>query len=122
MRDTTLFNDNWLFFLGDGRYEGCGALEDDFREVTLPHDWAMDYPLLEDAPTGGGGGFGASGIGWYRKHVDMKKPAESEKVELYFEGIYMDSSVYVLRKFSSDMPIVRSMYPQKCFIANLSFI
>ncbi len=95
MRDTTLFNDNWLFFLGDGRYEGCGALEDDFREVTLPHDWAMDYPLLEDAPTGGGGGFGASGIGWYRKHVDMKKPAESEKVELYFEGIYMDSSVYV---------------------------
>ena len=55
----------------------------------------MAYAPQENETTGGGGGYAKSGIGWYRKHFTMERPTEKEKIYLYFEGIYMDSTVYV---------------------------
>ena len=40
-------------------------------------------------------GYGKSGIGWYRKHFTLENMEEGEKVYLYFEGVYMDSTVYI---------------------------
>ncbi|MCR4589125.1 MAG: beta-galactosidase, partial [Lachnospiraceae bacterium] len=97
MRISSKINKDWLFALGDkGEYAGAEAAETDFRPINVPHDWSNEYPLEEDAPTGGGGGYGKAGIGWYRKHLQLEQLNTSEeKVFLYFEGVYMDSTVYV---------------------------
>ena len=96
MRTTTKINRDWKFILDDcALYAEISCPEDDFRSLKLPHDWSIEYPLDEKAKTGGGGGYVVSGIGWYRKHlmIDCIKP--DEKLYLYFEGIYMDSDIYV---------------------------
>lgn len=97
MRITEKINRDWLFTLGDNsEYANEETEEKDFRSIQVPHDWSNDYPLEEDAPTGGGGGYGRAGIGWYRKHLDLNVPQNSEeKFFIYFEGIYMDSTVYI---------------------------
>ena len=97
MRTTEKINRDWLFALGDkGEYAKEGTSETDFRPIQLPHDWSNDYPLEEDAPTGGGGGYGRAEIGWYRKHLSLNVPQGlEEKFFIYFEGVYMDSTVYI---------------------------
>ena len=96
MREKICINPDWLFCLGDDlAYAHKSTDEKDFRPVILPHDWSTDYPVEEDAPTGGGGGFARAGIGWYRKHLVIRDPKEAEVWEILFEGVYMDSTVYV---------------------------
>lgn len=95
MRKTVCFNRNWCFILEDDRaFSGENADESGFRKVELPHDWSVDYPPEKEEKTGGGGGYGKSGIGWYRKHFTVDEIGD-RKFYLYFEGIYMDSTVYV---------------------------
>lgn len=56
----------------------------EFEEVDLPHDWLIydTQNLYEDS------------TGWYLKKFDMDVNSK-EKYFLYFEGIYMDSTIYV---------------------------
>ena len=96
MRKTINFNKNWRFILEDREcFSRTDADESAFRTLNLPHDWSVDYAPEEKEKTGGGGGYGKSGIGWYRKHFTLENISEGEKLYLYFEGIYMDSTVYV---------------------------
>ena len=96
MRKSINFNKNWRFILEDKEnFSRPDADESAFRTLNLPHDWSVDYAPEENEKTGGGGGYGKSGIGWYRKHFTLENIVEGEKFYLYFEGIYMDSTVYV---------------------------
>ena len=96
MRQTINFNKDWVFILEDNRaFADVAADESGFRSLELPHDWSVDYAPDKDEKTGGGGGYGKSGIGWYRKHFTLDAVCPKEKVYLYFEGVYMDSTVYV---------------------------
>ncbi len=82
---TWLFSDGWQFLLLDTE----SALEDaqerqaDFCPVRIPHDWLIgdSTRLYED------------GKGWYRK--DFFWEEEGKRAFLIFEGVYMDSEVYV---------------------------
>lgn len=95
MRTTEKLNRNWLFLLGDSPdYAKEKTDESDFRKITVPHDWSNDYPPDESALTGGGGGYVQGGVGWYRTHVNIQT-SPGEKYFFYFEGIYMDSTVYL---------------------------
>lgn len=99
MRKTINFNKNWRFILDDKEhFSQPDADESAFRMLNLPHDWSVDYAPEEKEKTGGGGGYGKSGIGWYRKRFTLENIAEGEKFYLYFEGVYMDSTVYVTEK------------------------
>lgn len=96
MREEVSFNRDWTFKLGDDvRYSEPECDAEGWRKLQLPHDWSTECELREDAPTGGGGGFAAAGIGWYRKHFVWERPSEQEQVYLLFEGVYMDSTVYL---------------------------
>ena len=88
MREMINFNKNWYFILEDNCEFAKEAInEDAFRKLNLPHDWSVDYEPDKDEKTGGGGGYGKSGIAWYRKHFALKNFGEHEKIYLYFEGI-----------------------------------
>lgn len=91
------FNDSWKFYLGDDSLASAKNFVDaKWRTLSLPHDWSIEQKIDKNAPAGNDGGYYPTGIGWYRKN--FKLPAsyhKGDKVQLYFEGVYMNSSVYV---------------------------
>ncbi len=91
MREQKLFNSNWQFVLSDEEPNENA----EWRVVTLPHDWSMDYDLSETAMTGGGGGYAQAGIGWYRKEFYVGELISTQKMSLLFEGVYMNTTVYL---------------------------
>ena len=91
-----LFNDSWRFHLGDITGAQNEVFDDGtWRELTLPHDWSIEGCFDKDAPAGNDGGYLPTGIGWYRKTFELPRAIEGRKYQLYFEGIYMNSEVYV---------------------------
>ena len=56
-RETESFNSGWRFFLGDTP-EASNRFFDDsgWRELELPHDWAIEGDFSKDHPSGSGGG------------------------------------------------------------------
>ena len=81
-----LFNDGFCFLktpVGT-TYQQVIEREDEFHRVDIPHDWLIydSDKLYED------------GIGWYKKQFYWTEP-EAKRAFLTFEGIYMDSTVYV---------------------------
>ncbi|GHV07252.1 beta-galactosidase [Spirochaetia bacterium] len=90
------FNDGWNFFLGDDPWFAETGFDDrDWKPLVLPHDWGVDYPVSQTAPTGGGGGYAVTGIGWYRKHFTAPKPEPGRRLIIQFDGVFMDSTVFL---------------------------
>lgn len=96
LRKRINFNHDWLFSPGD-HARGADPLLDDgaWRRLDVPHDWSTEYPPDEKNPTGAGGGYVRAGVGWYRKHFDYAGEMRDRRVSLMFDGIYMDSAVYL---------------------------
>lgn len=82
----TLWNEGWSFLRTKNGTEFTDALcsEQDFAPVDIPHDW-----LIYDADR-----LYEDGTGWYLKNFDWQGE-KGKRVFLIFEGIYMDSSVFV---------------------------
>ena len=91
-----LFDSSWQFSYGDD--------QEKWRNLTLPHDWSIEQTVDRDAPAGNDGGYYPTGIGWYRKEYVMPASMKGEKIYLYFEGVYMNSSVYVNDKLVGGHP------------------
>ncbi|MBB3112844.1 beta-galactosidase [Paenibacillus phyllosphaerae] len=81
MNSKTLFNDGWAFAKSGLAAQDPSGLQ--FAPVDLPHDWLIydTLQLYEDS------------IGWYRKRFTCAKG--DNRLLLAFDGVYMDSSVYV---------------------------
>ena len=88
------FDADWLFILGDSAQMSQVDYNDSFwRRLDVPHDWAIEGDFYAGNPSGAGGGALPGGIGWYRKSFFL--PAGRENVFLEFDGVYMNSTVYV---------------------------
>ena len=91
------FNFDWRFTLGESSQWAAPDFDDsDWRSLHLPHDWSNEGEFSPDNPSGTGGGALPGGIGWYRKH--FKTPdgvAEGKVVSVEFDGVFMNSTVYV---------------------------
>ncbi len=91
-----LFDADWAFALGD--YPDAKSIEYDsrkWRNLDLPHDWSIEGTITAEASSGNDGGYFPTGIGWYRKTFTIDKEDKDKLIGLYFEGIYMNSEVYV---------------------------
>lgn len=95
-REVEDFNDGWRFHLGDvAEASDPGYDDSDWRELNLPHDWAVEGDFSIDHPAGTGGGALPGGIGWYRKNF-VPSSADSAKIwRIEFDGVYMNSEVFV---------------------------
>ena len=123
------FNEDWTFQLGD--YSEASTVEfsetssDDFHEVSLaeyskvssvdfndeqwrklnlPHDWSIEGGFSEEHPAGSGGGALPGGIGWYRKSFIIDKELEGKKIFIDFDGVYMNSEVWVNGNYLGKRP------------------
>jgi len=90
------FDDGWLFSLtADDRASDPAYDDSAWRHLDLPHDWAIEGEFSEEHPAGPGGGALPGGIGWYRKHFNTGRDLQGRHLFVDFDGVYMNSSVYV---------------------------
>lgn len=86
MTTKRLFNDGWTFLkqASGAVMEDIRGKEQEFTPVNVPHDWLIyqGQNLYEDA------------TGWYRKCFFCKKEQDTQ-YEIYFEGVYMDTVVWL---------------------------
>lgn len=84
MNRIRLFNDDWEF--AKSGLDIVDWSEFSFAAVDLPHDWLI-YDTLQ---------LYENSIGWYRRTLECSREEMAEnRLWLAFEGVYMDSSVYV---------------------------
>ena len=79
--DATLFNEGWQFRL-DG--------ESNWRQVSLPHDWSVDYAPSDTLFSCTG--YFPGGVGHYRKSFAVNR-YNNHRQYIYFEGVYNRSEV-----------------------------
>ncbi len=91
---TRLLNNNWLFWLGDDREAGYMGYDDRaWRSVTLPHDWAVEFPF--DRQYASGTGYLPGGTAWYRKRFTLTETEAEKRIVLHFDGVYKHAQVWV---------------------------
>ncbi|WP_438444078.1 glycoside hydrolase family 2 TIM barrel-domain containing protein [Gorillibacterium sp. sgz5001074] len=81
MNQNILFNEGWAFAKSGLDAVSCDGLS--FEPVDLPHDWLI-YDTLQ---------LYENSIGWYRK--SFAYTPDGRQVLLRFDGVYMDSTLYV---------------------------
>lgn len=90
------FDADWRFHLGDP----TGAEKPEFddgawRALSVPHDWSVEGSADRSNPSGRGGGFFPTGIGWYRKHFTLAQRDRGQRVFLDFDGVMALSDVWI---------------------------
>lgn len=104
----------WKFHLGDipfpvikghnetyastkaGRATGAAAPSYDdknWREVDLPHDWAVEMPY--DSNENLSQGYKKRGYGWYRRHFKLDTSDRGKYLELQFDGISTHATIWI---------------------------
>ena len=85
---------HWLFHPGEAEDAFYMGYDDRaWREVTLPHDWAVEYPF--DRCWSSGTGYLPGGIGWYRKHFVLTEEEAAKHVRLTFQGVSRHTRVWI---------------------------
>ncbi|WP_207531855.1 glycoside hydrolase family 2 protein [Desertivirga arenae] len=102
-----LFDKDWKFYLGVA--EDAKKVEFDdkhWRSLDLPHDWSIEPiknqvpgktigPFSKESPGGAATGQTLGGEGWYRKTFTIAPTDARKRHELYFEGIYNQSEIWI---------------------------
>jgi beta-galactosidase len=109
-----LFNEGWKFIRDSLPYRQAGITGaeqpgyDDTQWMTLdlPHDWSVSKlpgeenqdqtgPFSKSSPGATATGYVMGGTAWYRKHFKLDKADAGKIVVLKFDGVYMESEVWV---------------------------
>ena len=101
-RETRSIDKNWKFVLSDATIDQLAGVEG-WRTVDVPHDWSIEGEFDRSNPSGQGGAYLPTGIGWYRKTIKADIGAD-ERLFLEFDGVMACSSVYVDGKLAGYRP------------------
>ncbi len=122
-RERLLFDFGWKFFQGHGsdprRDLGFGMGQGDFaktgefafstqkfddskwRQLNLPHDWAVELPFVRDDELQGHGykplgrRYPETSIGWYRRTFDIPKEDSGRRIAIEFDGAFRSALVFL---------------------------
>ena len=104
---TLSFDPDWRFIKANPSGAEKPSFDDSgWRTLDLPHDWSIeDLPDQNDDSTIGpfskaaiskmGTGYTIGGTAWYRKTFFIDKADSNKKAYLQFDGVYMNSDVWV---------------------------
>jgi beta-galactosidase len=123
------FTENWRFHRGDAPGAEAASFDDSgWRALDIPHDWSIeDLPSISDEGKGAiwsegtnpfhvgpfdvyesegqvSTGWTVGGIGWYRRSFDKPALPKDGRAELRFEGVYMNSDVWLNGTHLGDHP------------------
>ena len=76
----------------------------DWKKLNLPHDWSIFFDFDHSSPARNEGGQLNGGVAWYRKTFTLEEENKDKNVRLTFDGVYMDSHVYVNGKHVGHYP------------------
>jgi len=122
-RERLLFDFGWKFFQGHGSDPACdlgfGMGQGDFaksgefwfstqkfddskwRDLNLPHDWAVELPFVRDEEQQSHGykplgrRYPETSIGWYRRTFDIPKEDEGRRIVVEFDGAFRSALVFL---------------------------
>jgi beta-galactosidase len=122
-RERLLFDFGWKFFQGDAsdplRDLGFGMGQGDFaksgefkfstekfddskwRELNLPHDWAVELPFVHDDEQQSHGykplgrRYPETSVGWYRRTFDIPKEDSGRRITVEFDGAFRSALVFL---------------------------
>ena len=104
-RAETNFNNSWRFTLEDDTVFSQENINDDYwSTLNVPHDWSFEKGVRKGGDQGQGGGYHDGGIGWYRKYFNVKKESLSKITYINFDGVYMNSEVWVNGNYLGKRP------------------
>ncbi|OFN98809.1 beta-galactosidase, partial [Streptococcus sp. HMSC074B11] len=91
------FNQNWHFKLNANAKDAIKPDADvsSWKKLDLPHDWSIYNDFDHDSPAQNEGGQLNGGDAWYRKTFKLDEKDLNKNVRITFDGVYMDSQVYV---------------------------
>lgn len=113
-RERLSLDRGWLFHEGDIPFpvikghqpsydnakagSSSGAATPDFddsswKQVNLPHDWAVEQPFDPNANIAQG--YRARGMGWYRKYFRLASADRGKHLEIQLDGIATHSTIWV---------------------------
>jgi beta-galactosidase len=122
-RERLLFDFGWKFFLGNGadpsKDLGFGNGQGDFaktgsfrfatvkfddsswRDLNLPHDWAVELPFVDDPILDGHGykplgrRYPETSVGWYRRTFPIPATDLGRRISVEFDGAFRSALVFV---------------------------
>lgn len=101
------FDAQWKFKKGNGMNAKDVQFNDsDWRVLDVPHDWSIEDltenptdtsrgPFYKNAIGKNATAFTVGGMAWYRKHFVLDKTSAGKKVYIQFDGVYMNSDVWI---------------------------
>ena len=96
VRKKSLFNEGWLFQLGDNpKFREISFQDDEWRQLHLPHDWSIESAYNPKFEAGKNNGFFNEGIAWYRKHFKLGKEQQNKQLVIQFDGVFANAEVYL---------------------------
>lgn len=113
---TVSFDSDWRFLKGDPDSAENPSFDDSgWRVLDLPHDWSIeDLPEQDGENIIGpfskasvgkmGTGYTVGGTAWYRKHFTIDEADQGKTAYLQFDGVYMNSDVWVNGKHLGNHP------------------
>ncbi|MGB7567799.1 MAG: glycoside hydrolase family 2 TIM barrel-domain containing protein [Chitinivibrionales bacterium] len=107
------FNNGWKFNLGDVSGAQSASFNDaTWRSLNVPHDWSIELPFDQNVPANQWGteGYMDGGIGWYRKTFTLPQSYSGNSLFITFDGVYMNSAVYLNGDSIGLMPYGYSTY------------
>jgi beta-galactosidase len=102
-REVIPLDSAWKFWLGDDPAARQTGFDDSrWRRIDLPHDWTIESPVNPPPEGESNGGYFSHGIAWYRKSFAF--PDTTKKVVVAFDGVYMNSDVWINGQFLGRKP------------------
>jgi len=119
---TTSFDEGWRFIKDNPSGAEIPTFDDSkWRTLDLPHDWSIeDLPnQIKDSIIGPfskasigkmGTGYTIGGTAWYRKNFTINKEDKDKTAYVMFDGVYMNSDVWVNGKHVGNHPYGYTSY------------
>jgi len=99
------FDKDWKFIQKDTTgAEQINFDDSKWRSLNLPHDWSIEGKYNENNPTGAQSGYLPAGFGWYRKTISVPKEWKGKHIEIAFDGVFMNSTVWANGKALGTRP------------------
>ncbi len=115
VRDIEDFNHGWKFSLvNDDTASKPDFNDSEWKAVKVPHDWSIEEGYQKEN-TAASSGFVPGGIGWYRKAFTLSEADKERVIQVVFDGVYNNSSVWINGHFLGKRP-----YGYSTFSYNLS--